>query len=75
MSSGFQTVDLTTLNFPAELLVDYVRVYQRKGQQNIGCDPAARPTAQYINDHLSAYTSKASSDIVTFDLMIAFLRS
>lgn len=44
--------------FPAELRFDYVRVYQRKGSTNIGCDPSAYPTAKYINDHLDAYTSE-----------------
>lgn len=40
--------------------VDYVRVYQRKGQTNVGCDGknGARPTRQYIEDHLDAYTSE-----------------
>lgn len=55
ISESFQTVNLASLDFPAELLVDYVRVYQRKGQTNIGCDGKDRPTTQYINDHLVAY--------------------
>jgi len=41
--------------FPSEYLIDYVRVYQRKDQVNIGCDPQEFPTAKYINDHLEAY--------------------
>ena len=44
--------------FPAELRFDYVRVYQRKGSKNIGCDPAAYPTADYINAHIDAYMSE-----------------
>lgn len=43
--------------FPAEYLVDYVRVYQRQGQSNVGCDPPDYPTAKYISDHMNAYTS------------------
>lgn len=42
--------------FPAELRFDYVRVYQRKGQTNTGCNPKNYPTADYIQNHLSAYT-------------------
>jgi len=42
--------------FPAELKIDYVRVYQRKGQTNTGCNPKDYPTAKYIEDHLQAYT-------------------
>jgi len=54
---SFQTVDLTAMTFPGDFLIDYIRVYQRKGETNIGCDPPDFPTAQYINDHLEAYTS------------------
>lgn len=41
--------------FPAEMLVDYVRVYQREGSVNVGCDPTAYPTVDYINNHPQAY--------------------
>lgn len=41
--------------FPGEMKVDYVRVYQRKDEINIGCDPKDYPTAKYINDHLEAF--------------------
>jgi hypothetical protein len=53
--ANWQTIDLTTMMFPAEMLVDYVRVYQRKGSTNVGCNPKAYPTADYINNHLQAY--------------------
>ena len=36
--------------------IDYVRVYQRKGQTNTGCNPKDYPTADYIKNHLQAYT-------------------
>ncbi|KAJ7129340.1 beta-glucan synthesis-associated protein-domain-containing protein [Mycena epipterygia] len=57
ISHNWQQIDLTTMVFPAEMLVDYVRVYQRDGETNIGCDPPDFPTATYINDHFSAYTN------------------
>ncbi|KAL5483653.1 hypothetical protein ACEPAI_8886 [Sanghuangporus weigelae] len=57
ISESFQDVDLTTMTFPAEYLIDYVRVYQRDGEQNVGCSPQGYPTADYINDHLEAYTN------------------
>ena len=41
-------LDLTTLTFPAAMLVDWVRVYQPKGSTNIGCDPKNAPTMDYI---------------------------
>jgi len=49
------------MTFPAEMLVDYVRVYQRENQINVGCDPPDYPTANYINDHYAAYNSLSCS--------------
>ena len=43
MSQALATVDPTTLTFPAEFKIDYVRVYQRQGAQNVGCDPSGEP--------------------------------
>lgn len=48
------------MEFPAEMLVDYVRVYQRKAQMNVGCDPQNYPTMAYIAKHPQAYTSTRS---------------
>ena len=45
------------MEFPAEMLVEYVRVYKPKGQTNIGCDPPNFPTANYIQNHLDTYSS------------------
>lgn len=58
--ANWQTIDFSTLIFPAEMLVDYVRVYQRKGAINVGCSPKDYPTADYINAHMDAYTSTSS---------------
>lgn len=57
MSKGFQEIDLDTMTFPAEMHIDYVRVYQRDGEENIGCSPKNYPTADYIEKHLNAYSS------------------
>ncbi|KAF8624603.1 hypothetical protein AX17_007096 [Amanita inopinata Kibby_2008] len=57
ISPNWQKIDLSTMIFPAEMKVEYVRVYQRKGQTNVGCDPKDYPTADYINNHLEAYTN------------------
>ncbi|CAA7270511.1 unnamed protein product [Cyclocybe aegerita] len=56
ISSNWQTIDLSSMMFPAELKFDYVRVYQRKGQTNVGCNPKDYPTTEYINNHMKAYT-------------------
>ena len=56
MSQGFGVVDLAHLPFPAHLKVDYIRVYQPKGEENIGCEPPGFPTQAYINQFIEAYT-------------------
>lgn len=40
LSQALSTVQPTSLTFPAEFKIDYVRVYQRQGAQNVGCDPS-----------------------------------
>lgn len=57
ISQNWQNIDLSTMIFPAELKFDYVRVYQRKGHINVGCDPKDYPTKKYIEDHIEAYTN------------------
>ncbi|CAE6456091.1 unnamed protein product [Rhizoctonia solani] len=57
ISESFQAVDVANMVFPSEFKVDYVRVYQRKGEKNVGCDPKDYPTAQYIKDHIDVYTN------------------
>ena len=48
MSENFGPVDFDLLTFPASMYVDWIRVYQRAGEINIGCDPEDFPTAKYI---------------------------
>ncbi|BGP57188.1 hypothetical protein JCM8202v2_004828 [Rhodotorula sphaerocarpa] len=55
ISTSFQQFKASNLDFPAEMLIDYVRVYQREGEENLGCDPPGYPTSKYIEDHLEAY--------------------
>ncbi|KAH9982345.1 beta-glucan synthesis-associated [Lactifluus volemus] len=57
MSKNFGVIDFDQLSFPVVMRVDYVRIYQRKDQINIGCDPKAFPTMSYINQYLEAYTN------------------
>ncbi|KZT70382.1 glycoside hydrolase family 16 protein [Daedalea quercina L-15889] len=57
MSYNFGEIDLTAIPFPVHLRVDYIRVYQPSDAVNIGCDPAAFPTAKYISEYQEAYTN------------------
>jgi hypothetical protein len=48
--ASFQRQDFHSMQFPAKLYIDYVRVYQKAGLQDaVGCNPSSRPTADYIN--------------------------
>ncbi|KZO89660.1 glycoside hydrolase family 16 protein [Calocera viscosa TUFC12733] len=64
ISENFGAIDYAELVFPVYLLIDYVRVYQKQGSTNIGCDPADHPTAQYIQNHIDAYSNW---NLTTFD--------
>lgn len=55
ISKQWQDIDMSTLMFPAIMEIEYVRVYQREGQQNTNCSPKDFPTEDYINRHLEAY--------------------
>ncbi|EKM59285.1 glycoside hydrolase family 16 protein [Phanerochaete carnosa HHB-10118-sp] len=57
MSYNFGPIDLTHIPFPVHLRIDYIRVYQPSNAVNIGCDPSDFPTADYINEHMEAYTN------------------
>ncbi|KAK7024037.1 beta-glucan synthesis-associated protein SKN1 [Favolaschia claudopus] len=58
MSPSFQHQDFQHMQFPAQMLIDYVRVYQQPGTKNgVTCDPPNRPTANYIAQHLAAYNN------------------
>ncbi|CAO1618648.1 unnamed protein product [Sympodiomycopsis kandeliae] len=55
LSSAFSTPNWETLQFPAHMKVDYVRVYQEAGLENVSCDPPDFPTKDYIDRHMEAY--------------------
>lgn len=57
MSENFGEVDLKHLTFPANLIIDWVRVYQPKDAVSVGCDPDGFPTTAYINQFPEAYTN------------------
>ena len=56
-TGNWQPIDLSTMIFPAEYKIDYIRVYQRTDKKNTGCNPKDYPTADYINNHMEAYVS------------------
>ena len=44
LSDNFQWVDKANLNFPSEMKIEYIRVYQREDFGSVGCDPAGKQT-------------------------------
>lgn len=60
ISKNFGGIDWDNLmgNFPFEMSVDYIRVYQEDPTEStLSCDPKDMPTSDYINKHLEAYTN------------------
>ncbi|KAJ7364852.1 glycoside hydrolase family 16 protein [Mycena albidolilacea] len=58
ISPSFQAQDFKHMVFPAEMFIDYVRVYQRPDvKDGLTCNPPNYPTADYINRHIEAYTN------------------
>ncbi|KAG8993545.1 hypothetical protein FRB94_010701 [Tulasnella sp. JGI-2019a] len=57
ISPNFGAIDFQELTFPTNFMIDWVRVYQPAGSENIGCDPSDFPTAEYIEAFPEAYTN------------------
>ncbi|KAG8931888.1 hypothetical protein FRC03_011003 [Tulasnella sp. 419] len=57
IAPSFQLQDFKNLKFPSRFYIDYIRLYQRVGHENIGCDPESHPTKDYIDRHINAYTN------------------
>jgi hypothetical protein len=52
VKASFQAQDFQHMQFPSQMYVDYIRVYQRSDVSNgIGCNPPNRPTADYITKY------------------------
>ncbi|GMM34003.1 beta-glucan synthesis-associated protein [Saccharomycopsis crataegensis] len=57
ISNNWAYIDWASLHFPMTMRIDYVRIYQPEGEENMGCDPEDYPTYDYIQDHLNAYSN------------------
>jgi beta-glucanase (GH16 family) len=56
-SHAWTEIQYELLKFPTVMRVDYVRWYQKKGEEMVTCDPPGFETTQYIEDHKVAYTN------------------
>ncbi|KAF9693139.1 hypothetical protein EKO04_008888 [Ascochyta lentis] len=58
ISNSWTWIDWEHMKFPAVMRVDYVRWYQKKGEEKlVTCDPPGFETTKYIKDHMNAYTN------------------
>lgn len=58
MSNNFENVNFGHLNFPNQMRIDYIRVYQLPNTDaSVGCDPPDRPTAAYIQKYADVYNN------------------
>ncbi|KAK6458764.1 beta-glucan synthesis-associated [Scheffersomyces xylosifermentans] len=55
LSPTWAQIDYGSLEFPATLEIDYIRIYQLSGEEEMTCDPVDYPTFDYINSHANAY--------------------
>jgi beta-glucan synthesis-associated protein KRE6 len=56
-SASWSQILLADLVFPTVMHVDYVRIYQKPGQQSTTCDPPGYPTTEYIKNHPEPYNN------------------
>jgi len=57
MSGSWSEILMGDLVFPTIMHIDYVRIYQKAGEEIITCDPPGYPTTEYIKNHGVAYNN------------------
>ena len=57
ISTAWGAMDVAALKFPTTMHIDYVRIYQKLGEESITCDPPGYPTTEYISNHGEAYNN------------------
>lgn len=57
ISNSWTYIQWPLLHFPTTLNIDYVRWYQRPGEEIVTCDPPGYETTEYIANHPIAYNN------------------
>jgi beta-glucanase (GH16 family) len=57
ISDAWTWINWKDLRFPATYRIDYVRWYQKKGEEMVTCDPPGFETTEYIKKHPKAYNN------------------
>ncbi|CAK4033948.1 related to KRE6 Glucan synthase subunit [Lecanosticta acicola] len=56
-SHSWVNIDMANLRFPTVMRVDYVRWYQKPGEEMVTCDPPGYETTEYIAKHPEPYNN------------------
>ncbi|QSZ33584.1 hypothetical protein DSL72_005152 [Monilinia vaccinii-corymbosi] len=62
ISGAWSEVLIGDLRFPTTMFVDYVRIYQRAGEESVTCDPEGYETTAYIRGHMKAHGTKQATN-------------
>ncbi|KAL1305380.1 hypothetical protein AAFC00_002274 [Neodothiora populina] len=57
ISEAWVNIDWPALHFPTTMRIDYVRWYQKEGEEMVTCDPPGYETTEYIKNHPEAYNN------------------
>lgn len=57
ISENWVAINWSAVSFPAIMRVDYVRIYQKEGEESVTCDPPGFETTEYIKNHPEAYNN------------------
>lgn len=57
ISDAWGEILMADLVLPTVMHIDYVRLYQKPGDENIACDLPGYPTTDYIKNHPVAYNN------------------
>ena len=57
ISNNWVDISWAALKFPTVMRVDYVRWYQKEGEESVTCDPPGYETTEYIKNHPEAYNN------------------
>ena len=56
-SHNWVGIDFANLTFPTVMRIDYVRWYQKEGDEMVTCDPPGYETTEYIANHPEPYNN------------------
>lgn len=57
ISGSWSEILMADLKFPTVMNINYVRLYQRPGENSVTCDPPGYPTTEYIQNHPAPYNN------------------